>query len=162
VTALSFAVEGTPKVQGNHRRNRYGATYEATKGHGPWRRAVIAAAQSAILGWEQRRPLQAGVSRTWEPISDPVSVMVRFRFERPASHYGTGRNARRLRDDAPPLPISGRIGDIDKLERTILDALTAAEVIVDDRVVAHITADKRWCVDSQQPGAAIYVRRWGS
>ncbi len=158
MTALSFAVEGTPKVQGNHRRNRYGATYETTKGHGPWRRAVIAAAQSETRRWERRRPLEAGVSRVWEPYAGPVSVLVTFQFARPVSHYGKGRNSGRLRPDAAPLPTSGRIGDLDKHVRTILDALTAANVIVDDRLVVHVDAAKRWCLTGEKPGATITVR----
>ncbi len=143
---LTIVAHGTPKGQGNHRRNQYGATYEATKGHGPWRRAVIAAARA----WSG--------DGAWEPYAGPVSVLITFQFGRPASHYGTGRNSDSLRPNAAPLPTSGRVGDLDKHVRTILDALTAADVIVDDRLVVHIDASKRWCLTGEKPGATITVR----
>lgn len=156
--SLTFTAYGTPKGQGNHRRNRAGATYEATKGHGPWRRAVITAARAETQRWEQRRPLEAGVARTWEPHTVPVSIVVTFQFARPASHYGAGRNSGRLRPDAEPLPTSLRVGDIDKHVRTILDALTKADVIADDSLVVQLAAEKRWCVEGERPGAVITVR----
>ena len=56
---LSFIANGIPRGQGNHRRNRHGATYETTKGHGLWRGAVIAAARAEMHDWERRRPLEA-------------------------------------------------------------------------------------------------------
>ena len=86
-------------------------------------------------------------------------MLIDFIFTRPESHYGTGRNSGILRDDAPPFPTSRRIGDIDKLVRTILDALAAAEVIVDDQIVASLTAEKRWCL-AGQAGVAVTVIRW--
>ena len=35
------------------------------------------------------------------PIDGPVEVRVLAEFVRPAGHYGTGRNARQLKDSAP-------------------------------------------------------------
>ncbi len=143
--SLTFCVYGTPKGQGNHRRNRAGATYEATKGHGLWRRAVI-----AVSAAESRR---AGLVFT-----GPVFVHIGLQFARPASHYRTGRNINQLKATAPECPITRSVGDIDKHARSILDSLTAARVIADDSLVVALDVSKQWCVSGELPGAVITVR----
>lgn len=83
----------------------------------PWRDHVRATAEDA--------------TRYHDTITGPVAVWLYFTFERPKSHYRTGRNAHLLRPNAPPFP--GRpCGDIDKLQRAVFDALTDAAVWTDD------------------------------
>ena len=156
--SVSFTVHGLPAPQGSKRHVGRGVMVESSKRVKPWRGAVKAAAESAMWAWEKRRPLEAGVSRAWEPLTGPVSVTVTFRFPRAASHYGTGRNAASLRADAPTRPADKQRGDLEKLIRSTHDALTAAGVWVDDAQVVHVDATKCWCVAGEKPGATITVR----
>lgn len=60
-----------------------------------------------------------------------VAVVIDFEFEQAKSNkdlYPTGQ----------------KIGDIDKLTRSVLDALTMAKVIEDDRYVVWLVASKEW------------------
>lgn len=48
--------------------------------------------------------------------------------------------------------------DLDKLIRSILDALTQARVLVDDSLVTEIRATKRYALTEESPGARVEVR----
>jgi Holliday junction resolvase RusA-like endonuclease len=43
-----------------------------------------------------------------------------------------------------PYPTAMTVGDLDKLDRNVLDALTSSGVIKDDRYVVRIMSEKRW------------------
>jgi crossover junction endodeoxyribonuclease RusA len=105
-----------------------------------WRRIVATAAA-------------AGGQRAdhWQP----VGVDVLFRIDRPTSHFGTGRNARRLRDAAPPFPVQHGTGDVDKLLRLVLDALQDGHLLHDDAQVVASYAAKMWA--DSAAGATITV-----
>ena len=64
-----------------------------------------------------------------------------FWFARPASHYGTKNGITYLKSNAPVHPVSARLGDIDKLSRAVLDALTGVAYL-DDRQVIQLEASK--------------------
>ena len=82
----SLFVPGVPVPKGNMIRNRYGATYDKTKNLKPWASTITADVAAA----------------EWEPILEgPVRVTLMFRFPRPKGHYGTGRNADKVKDSAP-------------------------------------------------------------
>lgn len=92
----------------------------------------------------------------------PVEVRMVFSFERPASHYGTGRNAAVLKASSPARPV-GRDGDLDKLARSTCDALTAAGIWKDDKLVAEFARlAKVFCGEDPDaldvPGAVITIR----
>lgn len=93
-----------------------------------------------------REALIALLRSTWDGAAaypHLVAVDCKFFFERPASHYGTGRNANVLKTAAPSL-WRGGTPDVDKCLRLVLDALTYAGVIVDDRDVALVRGSKLW------------------
>lgn len=116
----------------------------------PWRDNLRAAATDAIGG--RARPLyERGVA---------VELGATFTFPRPASHFGTGRNAGVLKPNAPDFLTT--IPDVDKLLRA-LDALTDAGVWDDDRQVCFVTAVKVYVGGPSPdaldvPGAVIRVR----
>lgn len=145
-SALLFTVHGLPGAQGSKRHVGHGVMVESSKKVKPWRSDVKAAAESAIQ-WQG----------SWAPIAGPTAVAIEFRFARPKAHYRTGRNAHLLRDDAPTFVVSRGAGDLDKLTRSTLDALTAAGVFVDDSLVAYLTASKTYCTSTEIPGALIVV-----
>ena len=90
-------------------------------------------------------------------ITGPVRAELVFTFERPASHYGTGRNAGRVKDSAPDWPDTKWAGDIDKLTRAVFDSLTAGGVIEDDARVVEAVVSKVWCVPGAPGGVLVNV-----
>ena len=133
-------IPGTPRPQGNPQQitknyHRYPST---TVEH---RNEVIRFLRVA-LG-----------SRGAEPFDCAVKLSAKFYFQRPKSHYGTGRNAETLRDSAPPEHI--QTPDTDKLLRLLCDALTIAGVIVDDRLIVAVVGRKCWA--DGQPGTLLRV-----
>lgn len=91
-----------------------------------------------------RETLTAEAVDAWryhDQLTGPVRAWIRFTFDRPPSHYRTGRNAHLLRESAPSHP--GRAdGDLDKLVRAVCDALTDAGVWVDDTQLVDLRARK--------------------
>lgn len=97
--------------------------------------------------WLER--LTRGVRRlNVSGLPGPLGVELTATIERPASHYGRGRNAGRVLPSAPTTPsrraTGGRGGDVDKLARVVLDALEAGGVIVDDAAVVELVARKSY------------------
>ena len=84
-----------------------------------------------------------------------VSLTVVFAFPRPASHYGSGKNADRLKGSAPESHV--QTPDLDKLLRSVLDALTGVAYL-DDRFVDGISACRVWASDLHPPGASINLQ----
>ena len=113
----------------------------------PWRQAVHDAALDR--------------TRYHDQITGPVRAWLRFTFNRPGSHYRTGRNAHLLRDDAPLFPIAPAYGDGDKLTRAVFDSLTTAGVWTDDRLCVDHRARKFYAGEDElalpQPGVVIIL-----
>lgn len=139
-----FVVKGDPVSQGSLTAvptNRNWRTVpgvrwtikDAKAGLKPWRKKVADAALEA----RGDRALLEG----------PVRVRVRFLFERPKAHWGTGRNAEVLKPDAPSWVTSHQKGDIDKHLRSILDSLTGT-LYGDDSQVSSAEATKVYGVYS--------------
>ena len=80
----------------------------------------------------------------WDRAAD-MAVKVDFHFRRPQSHL-TSKGA--LTKKAPLYPIGRNIGDLDKLCRSLLDALTGV-VFHDDSQVIDLVSRKRYS-DSDQ------------
>lgn len=72
--------------------------------------------------------------------TQPVSVSIIFTFQRPASHHYTDG---RLKLTAPHYPYPAKRGDIDKLVRSTLDAITGP-VIRDDAQVIELAASVQY------------------
>lgn len=65
------------------------------------------------------------------PTSNPVALHVSFTFRRPAAHFKHDV----MRSNAPVYPYPAKRGDIDKLCRSVLDALTGVWYEDDSQVV---------------------------
>lgn len=149
--ATRITVYGHPAPQGSKRafRNQHTGRIQQVENSAkvaPWRQDV----RNAI---EKQAPDVR--------YDGAVAVRITFAFERPRSHYRTGRNADLLRAGAPRWP-TGRTNDVDKLARSTLDALTSSGVIVDDGQVIQLVATKVY-VDGptvlDRPGAIIRIER---
>lgn len=76
------------------------------------------------------------------PLDEPLRLAVVFYLARAKSHYGTGKNSKKIKPSAPAWPQG--MPDLDKLLRTQGDALTIARVISDDALIVELAARKRW------------------
>lgn len=145
---LSVRAIGKPIAQGSKRIGRHSGRPVILDSNDklltPWRDHVTGAARDQ--------------ARYTEPFTGPVRAWIRFTFDRPPSHYGTGRNAHVLKATAPASPGHG-CGDLDKLVRAILDALTAAGVYADDTQVVDIRARKFYAGDHElaMPSAGVDI-----
>jgi Holliday junction resolvase RusA-like endonuclease len=134
---IGIRVHGIPVPQGSKVANRFGG-------------GVRDANATKLKAWRNTVRLQAeDTTRYHDTLTGPVRVWVRFTFERPPSHYRTGRNRHLLTTAAPAMPTIDKIGDLDKLIRAIFDALTDAKVWADDRLVVDVRARKLYAGEDE-------------
>jgi len=144
---IYIPVVGIPAPQGSKRHVGNGVMVESSKRVKPWRQDVREAALKFYHG-----PI----------IEDAVDITIVFIFPRPKSHYGTGKNAHRLKPSAPKYVTSVRNGDLEKLERSTYDGLSqkaGGTVLQDDSLVAKNSNEKRYCKRGEHPGAYIYIKK---
>ena len=137
---FSFIVYGTAAPQGSKRHIGNGVMLESSERVRPWRQDVRFAAL------EKRPP-------DWD-MTKPMRLLLEFRFSRPQSHFVTKKGVTYLNPNAPAQPVSARLGDIDKLSRAVLDALTGVAYL-DDRQVIILEASKCYIDDDRFPPCTI-------
>jgi crossover junction endodeoxyribonuclease RusA len=140
---MHIRINGIPGPQGSKRHVGGGVMIESSKAVGPWREAVRS---------ETQRQMEAGAA----PFSRGMAVCanIAFYLPRPASHYGTGRNAGKLKPSAPAYPAVKP--DRDKLERAALDGLTAGGAWHDDAQVCTGSTLKLYA-DDDPVGCEIWL-----
>ena len=147
---MRIVVHGKPVPQGSVRS--LGAGRPSVHGNAdrlhPWRDSIITATQAAMVEYG------------WERGDGPASVYGVFTFDRPKSHF-TPRET--LRTDAPSWPITRANGDLDKLARSVGDALTAAGAIKDDSQIASWMITKQYVTRDlvytlRHPGLVLDLR----
>ena len=132
--SFTFRVLGTPVPQGSVKA--YGSRVVANNepALGSWRSDVASAAQRA-------KPAD------WD-INAAVSVRCEFVFPRPLSHYGTGKNATKLKPSAPRYHV--KTPDVDKLVRGVAHSIgdaVARVLLNNDSQIVSIYAAKRYSTD---------------
>lgn len=125
---------GHPRPQGSKRHVGNGRMIESSRYVAGWREAIATAAAAVLPS-----PLDRG----------PVAVQLDFVMPRPQ------------RTPLPTPPATKRTGDIDKLTRAVLDALTGVW-IADDADVIQLDATKVTAEPDQESGVAIrlYAIDW--
>lgn len=105
-------------------------------------RALLTDANPRAARWKEN--VTREVARVWdrEPLTDPVECEMCFYTPRPQSHYGSGRNSKRVKPSAPEYP--GTRPDVLKLARSVEDALTQAGVWRDDALIVTERLAKRF------------------
>lgn len=150
IVDLAFQVYGSPAPQGSKRGFNNPKTggviivEQQSRRVKSWRDDVKAAAL------QQMQAVSQGI---WDSFTGPIHVLAVFQLQRPRNHYGSGRNATRLKDSAPRYP--ARMPDLDKLERSTYDALTAAGVWNDDGQIVMAEISKIW---SSTGTAGAFIR----
>jgi len=130
---LFFEVYGIPAPQGSKKSIGNNRFVEASKKLPAWRKAVLAAAEQAV------------VDADWVTLSGPAELSVVFFLPRPKS-VAPGK---RILPTTPP--------DIDKLIRAVADSCSNALVWEDDSLVCKVTAYKVYD-DTRDAGASITIR----
>lgn len=150
--ALTLDVYGTPAPQGS--KNAFVVT---PKGGGPPRAVVVSKNAPALHSWRETvaNACRDHLGLDGNRLEHAVAVTLLFYLKRPASHYGTGRNAGILKATAPTHPTTKP--DIDKLVRSTLDAFTTAGVYRDDSQVVALVVEKLYA-DARDPGVYLHVR----
>lgn len=74
-------------------------------------------------------------------LTGAINLVCEFFYDRPKSHFGTGRNSGKLKESSPKYKTT--MPDLSKLVRCVEDALTGI-AWKDDNQVVSITARKRW------------------
>lgn len=150
---MKIRVHGIPAPQGSKRPVRLGkgptsriGMVESSAKVKPWREAVRG---------EVQRAFELDPTLTTIPAGVPVIVTITFIMPRPRDHFGTGRNADRIKDTAPKYHT--KQPDKDKLERSTMDALTMGHAFADDCQVAISYTEKVYASEHEHPGAVIEV-----
>ena len=137
--SISFIVYNAGAPQGSKRHVGNGRMIESSKRVKPFRSAVEQVAIDAIpVNWDLGREF---------------NVKVDFHFKRPKSHL-TSKST--LKPNAPLYPTSRAVGDLDKLQRALLDSLIGY-AWYDDSQVIDITACKRYADQDQTIITIDYV-----
>jgi len=118
---ISFVVYGNPQALKRHRSFKSGIHIDPSKGD---------KADFLTLAIE-KKPQQ--------PWRQPIALHVEFFFQRPKSHYGTGRNADKLKPSAPDYHTS--TPDTDNLIKFVCDSLNGV-FYKDDSYICSVKAVK--------------------
>ena len=135
---------GEPAPQGSKVQTKWGGLKEVSAKIQPWRASVQYACAEQFKG---------------EPIAEPVVLDVTFILPRAKNHYGTGRNATKLKDSAPRHHT--KTPDIDKLLRGVLDPMTVrcgGNVLSDDSQIVEIRCKKAYAEANECSGALVTIR----
>ena len=138
-----WVVSGTPVAQPRPRFSSAGGFVRA-----------YTQADHPVVAW-RKSCANASRNHSRGPIYGPVAISLTFIMPRPASHYGTGRNAGTLKASAPSAHI--KTPDIDNLTKAVLDAMTAAGAWHDDAQISEQSASKRYACPMERPGCLISV-----
>ncbi len=140
---ISFFVPGIPATSGSktgfyNKKAKRVIMAPAGKRQKPWMSSISAMALSNYDG---------------DPTMDAVVLRLKFYMPRAKSHYGTGRNSKKLKPSAPEYHV--KKPDTDKLARAAQDALSGI-IWKDDSQVFDLSAVK--CYTESIPGVEISVR----
>lgn len=126
--AISIMIPGLPipggskKAFAHAKTGKIVVTDDSGKRGRDWRSCVAAHAVVAMAGRD--------------PLTGPLKVTFAFNMPRPGGHYGTGKNASRLKPSAPSWPATRP--DATKLVRSAEDACTGIVWRDDAQIVEQV------------------------
>jgi Holliday junction resolvase RusA-like endonuclease len=128
-TEFTISVLGDPASQGSHAIMNGRIVQVNSKKHKAWRTAIVSTCIDQL-------------PKDWTPLDEPVELIVNFYMPKPVSVK------RSLPTVAP---------DLDKLIRSVGDALAIGGVYTDDSRIVRISARKLYAIGIE-PGATILIR----
>ncbi len=136
---MELWVRGTPRPQGSKR------AFALPNG-----RISMAEMSKKLPAWRSDVRTAALAVEGYEPLTGPVQLTANFVFERPKSHWGTGKNIDKLKPDSPTWVT--KMPDLSKLIRGIEDALEGV-LYVNDSQVVQLLSQK-----SFGPTAGVWIK----
>jgi Holliday junction resolvase RusA-like endonuclease len=103
-------------------------------------------ANKRTKSWQQEVRFAARCNYDGPVLTGAVHLLLMFFVQRPKGHFGTGRNAGKIKASAPRLPT--KIPDLLKLSRAIEDALTGV-IYQDDSQITSEVLMKRYASDGE-------------
>ncbi len=145
---IEFFAPGIPKTAGSKRvfmtrgKNPRPIITDDCKTGKDWRASVQFAAHEVMAG----KPL----------ITGPIDAVYAFYFPRPKAHFGTGKNANKLKASAPRYHT--KKPDLGKLVRAVEDALTG--VVWKDDAQVFAAEPSKWYVwpTGSRVAPGVFVR----
>jgi Holliday junction resolvase RusA-like endonuclease len=138
---MRFFIHGTPKPQARPRavrRGRFSTVYSET------------------TEWKEGCKYQA--SQIEGPcFGTAIEVNLYFQFHRPKSHYGTGKNADKLKASAPKHHV--KKPDKDNLEKAVTDALVNAGLLEDDSIIIRGMTSKTYVTKGEDSGCWVEINQ---
>jgi Holliday junction resolvase RusA-like endonuclease len=138
--SIKFTVHGDPATAGS----KAAFVYKDKRGK---HRAAMAPASKKTKPWMQQVAQTARSEYDGPVLTEPVSYRMVFYFQRPKSHFGTGRNAGKLKDSAPNFHT--KKPDAFKLARAVEDALTGI-IWRDDSQCCEIYVEKKYTMQNSR------------
>lgn len=146
IEPIKFKVYGNPIAQPRHKNTRYGSYIQKRSNGEPhhihaWKEAIVR---------ECKKHAQPFL------IEGPVQLEYEFWMPRPSNHYGTGKNAGKLKPWALKMHYHIKKPDLDNMTKALKDAITDSEDIwLDDCQVcrggvtgkSYVRVGQRPCVD---------------
>lgn len=155
VPVFEMRVYGTPQQRGSKNpialKNKDGSPKRRANGS----IVIICPDDNKKSGdWMTEVRMTAGALWRGELLAEPLVMEATFWFARPKSHYGSGKNAGKLKPTAPVH--YGQVPDLSKLVRCLEDGLTNV-VYVDDRLIAKYgEVTKAWTTGSAGAEVRLY------
>lgn len=150
---IRFFVHGVPATAGSKRGM---PIYRGKKGAKEFTGHVAVVDSSGQRGKEWRTDVKNAARKAYSGplLNGPLRLDLGFSFARPKNHYGSGRNARTLKNSAPDRHVVKP--DVLKLARAVEDALTGI-VWVDDSQITHEVLSKGYAVGPTGSGCVITI-----
>lgn len=146
-TELSFFVPGLPATQGSKVAFRHNVTG----------RIIQKDSCQRLPSWRARVGRHAARAMDGAPpLTGAVLLELGFFLPRPKSHFGTGRNAEKLKASAPKLPVVKP--DLTKMVRAAEDAMAGICWKDDAQVCGQITS-KEYTDPDMPIGVQITIRK---
>lgn len=140
---LQVIVPGKPQSRGSKRAIPIGdgrGGYRSNGRGGIMTRAVDSNKNSKL--WMKQAGMIARSQFSGEPYEGPIVFQAKFAFQRPKSHFGTGKNAGEIKASSPEEHTQKP--DLTKLMRAAEDALTGVVYQDDSQIVRYEGCCKVW------------------
>jgi Holliday junction resolvase RusA-like endonuclease len=88
-------------------------------------------------------------------LEGPLGLVLTFRMPRPKNHFGSGKNARALKESAPSWHTVKP--DLDNIEKALKDALSDIRAWGDDCQVCKVAKEKIYVEGMEAPVSSVEI-----